>query len=345
MVTGGVAYFGDRDGGVHAVDLLTGEPRWHRHGTTAHDAVLGRPVVLDELVIAGVGGSLSAHDRGTGAVRWSVRDAGGYPTVAGDLVLAVDVRVAAWDLASRQRRWRGPRITGLLAAPPVPVGGLLVLAQTFEPNHVHGGLHALDPRTGRVAWSVEADTHGCCLGDACDDQLIPSPFPVAADGDLVWTTRRHEHSMGVLAYDVIALDARTGQERVAYAASWLGAGDDVSGAVAVAGGTLYCPAGDRLDAVEAVTGSPRWTFRAAAAIVGSAVPSGGLVQVATADGRLHGLDAGTGTTRWSVPVGEVTGWVRALEGAAYELVPTPFTEADGALYVVTDAGVLALSVS
>lgn len=342
-IADGTAYFCDRAGGVYAVDAMTGELTWeYRYQATANEEVVGPPVVADDLVLVDVDEGLSSHDRATGTTQWRIDAVGANLTMAAGLLVA-DRRdvVQAWDLTSQQRRWHAPEIAGLLSCRPTEAGGLLIYAQTYEPNHVHGGLHALDRATGHVAWSVDADEHECCLGDKCDDQVMPSPFPVATAGDLVWTTRMHDHSMGDLAYDLVGLDARTGRELAAHPLSWLDTGEYVSGAVAVADGYTYCPAGARIAAVELSTGTVRWTHRCDAEIVGAPV-AGELLHIATADGQVHGLEVATGTPRWSVSVGEVSTWVDALDNAAYEYVPTPLVLTGRMLCVATDAGVLGL---
>jgi outer membrane protein assembly factor BamB len=343
LIADGVAYFGDRDGGVYAVDAVTGASIWtHQHTTTKYNEVTGQPVIVDDLLLVDVDGWLFAHDRSAGSVRWSVKGVGAQFLVIGTVVVAVaEDRVAAWDIRSRERSWRTRKFDGLLAAPPVLAGGLIVVAQAFEPNHVHGGVHAIDPRTGRVVWSVQEDRHDCCLGDNCDDQLFSTPFPVTPAGGLLWMTRLHDHSMGDARFDLVALDAETGRERVVHAATWLATDEQVSGAVAVADGLVYCPAGDRLDAVDGVSGTVRWTHRAEAGIVGSPVRDGAVVHLATGDGWLHALDADTGNPRHSAPVGPATDWAERLDNAAYELVTTPFVHAAGNLYVTTDDGVRA----
>jgi len=96
----GVAYFGDWNGIVHAVEAATGDEVWRADTTGGMSSlsgseVSGSPIVTDTQVFVGNGvGKLIAIDREDGSVQWSVEtgDAGnmklwGSPTVAGDVVM------------------------------------------------------------------------------------------------------------------------------------------------------------------------------------------------------------------------------------------------------------------
>jgi outer membrane protein assembly factor BamB len=93
--------------------------------------------------------------------------------------------------------------------------------------------------------------------------------------------------------DLIALDARTGEE------SWRATGDGpFSGDPAASAGIVVAADASSVDAFDAVTGAERWTRD-----VVSEAPrieiSDGVVYVGTVDGAVRGLDLQTGADRWS----------------------------------------------
>jgi outer membrane protein assembly factor BamB len=122
---------------VSCYKLHTGEPVW-RHGDAIRhwDSEGGpgpraTPTISDGRVYSfGGTGRLNALDAGSGAVVWShdaAADAhvetpgwgfAGSPLVVGDVVIvAVSGRLAAYDLASGERRWLGPEGGGGYSSP------------------------------------------------------------------------------------------------------------------------------------------------------------------------------------------------------------------------------------
>jgi len=78
---------------------------------------------------------------------------------------------------------------------------------------------------------------------------------------------------------------------------------DVSGP-AVAGGTVYVGGDDgTVHALDAATGRLRWTHATADATEGSPAVAGGTVYVGGDDGMVHALDAATGRLRWTYTTG------------------------------------------
>jgi polyvinyl alcohol dehydrogenase (cytochrome) len=91
VVAGGIAYFGDWKGQVHAVETNSGGPVW----TTSVQGgdVVGSPAIDGRRVFVAIGKTLYALDRGTGRILWqSITNANPYsqinasPVVAGGLV-------------------------------------------------------------------------------------------------------------------------------------------------------------------------------------------------------------------------------------------------------------------
>lgn len=124
IVVGGVVFFADWDGTVHAVDSFGGDVLW---STAVSDVpISGTVAVTDELIVAGdLGGVLHAVDRETGEGVWSVelepRGASlfGSPIVVDDAVVIgmtdselqpdhPDFRasIVALALADGSERWR-----------------------------------------------------------------------------------------------------------------------------------------------------------------------------------------------------------------------------------------------
>lgn len=123
------------------IDPATGVTVW----TTA---VPAGGVAVDDDVVVGAGGPITAYDRATGAPRWSIPGSGGYSDpVIGDGVVVVpsDAGLVALDLESGEEAWR---TTDTL--PGVPGGvedGILVHGGQDDPTT------GVDVRTGEVLWT------------------------------------------------------------------------------------------------------------------------------------------------------------------------------------------------
>lgn len=189
--------------------------------------------------------------------------------------------------------------------------------------------------------------------------------PVVADG-LVWMPVRRDHDDDAFhpgpytSAEVVGLDPATGQRR------WLFRLDpslwsEVHGAIAVADGSVYFTAlqggdpevQDQLDddvmlyAVDIATARPAWTARLPGLPVGSPVLSEGLIYVAMRNGTIATYRAVTGELAWTLDVDEeIVGSHYELGaadyGAYYEEESLAVLPADGAVYVRTRAGILAL---
>jgi polyvinyl alcohol dehydrogenase (cytochrome) len=92
VVVGTTTYFGDWKGQVHAVQAETGHPLWTM--TLPGGVVVGSPAVSGQRVFVGIGKTLYALNRSTGAILWqSVTNANAYsqinasPIVVGNLVI------------------------------------------------------------------------------------------------------------------------------------------------------------------------------------------------------------------------------------------------------------------
>jgi outer membrane protein assembly factor BamB len=125
-------------GGIVAVDAVTGAQRWRTEFPRPSDPLLstnaaGTPIFVDDLVIASSGdGVVYAFDRTNGSIRWSIprlegplpgtsispdRDHRPLARAGGLLVVgSLTSYVVAYDMATRQERWRfSPRLDASVA--------------------------------------------------------------------------------------------------------------------------------------------------------------------------------------------------------------------------------------
>jgi len=164
-------------------------------------------------------------------------------------------------------------VSGITAA-PVTWGGIVYVGSS------HGGLHAIDARTGAQLWTVR--TNQSVLGS-----------PAVANGIVHVATS---------AATVYGFDARTG------AFLWqTQAGSGMVSSPVVANGVVFTGALDgTVHALDAATGAPKWSAPASAAVETTPAVSGGTVYVTSSDEKLHAYDAATGRGLWSVVVHALT---------------------------------------
>ncbi len=339
-VAGGVLYAGDGTGTVHAFDVATGDRLW-RHGGGSEYEVDVMPAVTSDLVFVDSGDRVWAHDRRDGRLRWDAD--GRFPTVAGDLLLIMDnlSGFRALDIESGGTRWRSGRRFdgtgyGLLETHPTVAGELVLVTEGFEGNHTHGGLHAYDRSTGTLLWGIGERQEACTRSSPCpepDERTIGPYHAVVAHG-LVWTLdlRMHQDTGGC---ELTAVDPRTGERRRALPVA------DVFDAPVFGPELAYCRSGGRVDALDPVAGTLRWSRDLTKPIVGTPLLAGGVLHLATEGGGLHALYAGTGDVVWNLTLDEPTEWSAEFLGE-YNETETPFTIADGAVYARGDDAVLVL---
>ena len=163
---------------------------------------------------------------------------------------------------SRTRRRRPPRRPSAACGRPVLPGG-----------------RATDRGPSRPGTRLRAAARlGPCAGQRHDD------LPVLVGGLLI---------VGTAGGDLVALDARTGEER------WRGAGGGrFAGAPAADAGIVVAADAASIRAFDAATGASAWQRE-----VVSDAPrieiADGVVYVGTIDGAVKGLDLQTGDDRWS----------------------------------------------
>ena len=122
---GGVVYFGDWDGWLRAVDVITGVSLWE---TRISEDRISASVLVDEGFVYGadLAGMIFAVDRGTGEEVWSV--------------------------------WSDDPHQGILSS-PVAVDDMIIIGLTGTPEgEYRGNVVALDAGNGEEVWRVYTDT-------------------------------------------------------------------------------------------------------------------------------------------------------------------------------------------
>jgi serine/threonine-protein kinase len=253
------------------------------------------------------GNIVFAVDAATGTQLWrrtTTSDENGQLAVSGSsLVIAGDNGPFALAAGNGRQLWDVPTqgVIPLLGAGGVAYAG-------FAPKvNTTGGVTALDPATGTVAWTFRfpgvADTAGALA---------------VADGVVYVTTGDGE---------IFALSAADGTKRQLVG----GFGEFGAGAIAVAGGVVYAGVDDQKGTVVAVnvaSGKTLWRQSlGAAAFPASLASANGVVfagmlrslqSSGSAGAELYALNATTGQRLWSVPVdGGVNAGPVAAGGTVY----------------------------
>jgi outer membrane protein assembly factor BamB len=295
-VVGGVVYFGDFAGTVHAVDAVTGNRIWSHPGLGdwAIDPAVANGAVY---VVTGGGDSVVALEAATGKFLWARATHGGVfgaPAIANGLIYAAsnDGHLYALDLATGAVQWKAPTSSTsevvTVADGLVYLGGLSVNFQAF------------DALTGRPVWS---------------DRLRGYPA-----GSAVVDGVAYVGTSGAPPYKLYALDAATG------APIWVRTIPDtaithgIMDTPAVVDGIVYVGTQDGyLYAVDAATGTFRWRFQTGDSFfLASPVVANGVVYTGSKAGTIFALDARTGTQLWSYGTGGgINGAPAITDGVVY----------------------------
>jgi outer membrane protein assembly factor BamB len=286
-----------------------------------------QPVLVGTTIVAGNSsnrGGLFAVDTMTGKLKWTFRPTGtssGNPFVATAPAVSGAVAVApmgntlvAVTIATGREAWRGPA-TAQSAAAAADGGMVFVLGEDAN-------FHALDAATGREAWAVPFPRIGSCksIPVARDGIVYVSRNVVVKPGDANRAADYYRH--------LVALDAKTGEERWRYPATpTAGPAMCVERAIVTSQG-YFAVSGETLYAINSTTGRNLWPpFEVRAPIDGRerAVGLAGLVDagaviVGVTPVSVIAFDKATGRRAW-----ELTGQFRQN---------SPSTAvADGVLYV------------
>lgn len=279
-VTGDLVCFGDADGKVHAVDRVTGQPRW-MYGTEA--AVAGglntyRSRSGKTLLLLGSDDFfLHAVDATTGTRAWavetgnyikgtpSVDQQGGFVIFGGcdELVRLVDAE------------------TGNLVR-QIPVGAYLANSCAVRDNvayiaHYAGAVMALDLKTGTTLW-----THDTAGKDAEGKEMPATEFVAspAVTAERVYVTGRDkklrclERATGKLLWEFSARKGIESSPVVTETSVFFGADD----------GRLY--------AVHPVEGKELWSFDLGSRINSSPALGGGYLVIGSQEGTVFAFRSG-----------------------------------------------------
>ncbi|OLT35450.1 hypothetical protein BJF79_32345 [Actinomadura sp. CNU-125] len=254
-------------------------PLWtYRSPDGANGHWFTRPTVAGDVVYVGSTRGLHAVNCARGELLWTANR--GFPVRSGVLATTDAVLFSDGALCSVQASdgspavgWREPRVppTGV---PAVSGDRVLVCDST-------GRLSAYDGRTGAPDWRLrltdrDADTDRARLDGALD---------AVAAGGLVYAA-----PAGLFAVDPAARDVRWRFEAA-------------TDAPAVHGGAVHTAGGEHVHALDAATGTVRWSRGLGRRVTGGVTVADGLVFAGDDSGRLHALDVRTGRPRWRFDTG------------------------------------------
>jgi len=300
----GAVYVGTESGGVYALAGDDGDQHW---SVDVGDPVVGRPVVGEDAIYV----------------------------VCGETALSSSHRVVALDQNAGRERWTFEpeewwlELFGL-------AGGLLYVGTQDDALAGEGEtLYALDAASGEVQWSgAVGDGDGLVTDDAV---YVRSPGRLDAfdpvDGTRRWSTAVSGYTSGTLVATpetvchvaepegsrgvLVGRDANTGDRR------WV-LDDWMTTSVTLHDGTLYV-GGERLAAVDPVTGDRPWEVEQARFVPDAPVQDGVLY---AGGAELGAYDVADGSRQWSwSPDPAVEGVVPNAVSDGSILVDT-FREAD-----------------
>jgi len=181
-VSGGVAYFGDWQGTVWAVDAATGKTRWKT--PVAGGSIVGALALDGDAVFVADGHTLYRLDRATGAIQWRA-DTDDHPQAQ-------------------------------ISASPVVVDGLVLQGTASYENVLtkkdytfRGSIAAYDEATGKRRWKFYTTGNNARSGAGIGVWSTPA-VDVKRGMLYVGTGQNLSEPTGTLADSIIALDYRTG---------------------------------------------------------------------------------------------------------------------------------------
>jgi outer membrane protein assembly factor BamB/predicted phosphodiesterase len=267
-------------------------PQWRLrlNGSVQAGIAVAGPAV----VAASTGGDVAAFRTGTGPGDrpadwlWRARLGPVYRRPGVDraartlFVPSADRHLYALDAATGQVRWRfaadAPVLSEPLAVTAGPDGYVVFTAGDQ--------LLAVEAATGRLIWSVPG--RGFSAGRAaCDGERV---YTAAADG----YARAHDLRTGreAWSYPMVSGDAH----RVALYSGW----DDV---VALGAGTVLVATVAGSQALDAVTGTPRWRFPGTTMYPPAVLPGDGTVLLTTEQGVISRVNLAGGRPAWQASLG------------------------------------------
>lgn len=201
VIADGRVYAAAVDGGVHALDLKTGQSVW-RYASEL--PLSGGPGAGEGLVVVGsLEGDVIALDAATGTEKWKAKvgnEVLAAPAIGGGTVYvhSNDGRVTAFDAATGERRWfysvEVPVLT-VRGTGPVTVGPGIVFV-----GNDNGNLTALSATDGGVLWSTAVAEPD---GRSELERMADVDGAVVIDNTMLYATSYKNHT--------IAIDGPSGQ--------------------------------------------------------------------------------------------------------------------------------------
>ena len=200
-IADGRVYAAAVDGGVHALDLKTGQSVW-RYASEL--PLSGGPGAGEGLVVVGsLEGDVIALDAATGTEKWKAKvgnEVLAAPAIGGGTVYvhSNDGRVTAFDAATGERRWfysvEVPTLT-VRGSGPVTIGPGIVFV-----GNDNGNLTALSATDGGVLWSTPVAEPD---GRSELERMADVDGAVVIDNTMLYATSYKNHT--------IAIDGPSGQ--------------------------------------------------------------------------------------------------------------------------------------
>lgn len=200
-IADGRVYAAAVDGGVHALDLKTGQSVW-RYASEL--PLSGGPGAGEGLVVVGsLEGDVIALDAATGTEKWKAKvgnEVLAAPAIGGGTVYvhSNDGRVTAFDAATGERRWfysvEVPTLT-VRGSGPVTIGPGIVFV-----GNDNGNMTALSATDGGVLWSIPVAEPD---GRSELERMADVDGAVVIDNTMLYATSYKNHT--------IAIDGPSGQ--------------------------------------------------------------------------------------------------------------------------------------
>ncbi|MER6475018.1 PQQ-binding-like beta-propeller repeat protein [Streptomyces filamentosus] len=243
-----------------------------------------QPQVCEGTVVVRHGYRMSAFDALTGAALWTKHTAyRGRPAVGGGAVYVADKDRYPLPRDLRTGNKRSP-------LPGQIVDGLAVHHRgTLYAPDARGRLHATDTASATRLWTAPTGT------------LVTAPVQMAGSA-LVAVLEADAQPPGAGPGQVLALDVDTGTPRWPRPVTLPGIEQWTATEQAVHL-VRHAAAGHRLTALDTASGVRRWDRSLPDAPVAKPVAAGDTVYLTTRDGTVHAIDATTGTRKWTVRVG------------------------------------------
>ncbi len=244
-VAGDLLFIGSCAGTFYALDRTTGKIRWsYDAGQEGRVEFHGNPLLTQDLIVIGTDikdqpsgvGYVYAFQKATGEVRWRAAAGRGvasdiirvgsaaYGVTLNDELISIDLNTGTlkWSFSTRPDRH------DLLPAAPVASGDHIFFGDR------DGGLYALNPETGKLAWKRD-------LGTPISTSLV------TAGEYLYFGAANH----------VLCVDARTGRVKADYLADGWSFGRPV-----IAGDSLLIFIGETLTSMDLSLKKTRWRQKA-----------------------------------------------------------------------------------